>query len=143
MTIIIDNRSKEEVINDVLRMLDRWYFAISADGCLQIQPRQRVIELRDFCVLMKRIHLAFKSQGFTRLILHFDDVETSRNLWVIVLRLLTAFAATVNTDCRIIRTVSPSSRDTFEVFDRNYVSDMTRTAASQSVVRLDGICAVI
>lgn len=99
------DRKEENVVKDVLNTLDRWYIAASGDGCLWIQPRHPVLKLQDFCTLVKRIHRIFNDHRFDVVIFHFDGVEAPRSLWLIILRLLTALAKTVQADCRVIRSI--------------------------------------
>jgi hypothetical protein len=103
IVIMFPDRDEQESLTDSLGLIDRWYIATSANGSLWIQPRKDVLELREFCTLLKRIHRAFSDRRFNVLILCFDGVETPRSLWLIMLRLLTAFAKVMQANCRIFR----------------------------------------
>lgn len=95
----------ENLTNDVFNTLDRWFIAASGDGCLWIQPRRVELTLLDFCTLVKRIHRMFNENRFEVVIFHFDGIQAPRSVWTIVLRLLTALAKSVQTDCRVIRSI--------------------------------------
>ena len=103
--IMFPDRDEQKSLVDSLGLIDRWYIATSANGCLWLQPRKDVLELREFCTLLKRIHRAFTERRFNVLILSFDGVETPRSLWLIMLRLLTAFAKVMQANCRIFRSL--------------------------------------
>jgi hypothetical protein len=106
--IKLADQKEDQIVNDVMNALDRWYVAASSNGCLWIQPRQPVLNLLDFCTLLKRIRRVSSAHQFKALVFHFDGVKSPRTLWLVILRLLTAFAKTMQTDCRIIRTIPVS-----------------------------------
>ena len=103
------NRNEVNSLDDAVGLLDRWYLSASADGTLWIEPRQPILKLQEFCILLKRIQRVFKDCRLTRLVFHFDGVEVSRNLWLIILRLLMVFARSQHADCRIIRSDKQAS----------------------------------
>lgn len=137
--------SKEvDIVQDVMAVLDRWYIAASGDGSLWVQPRHRDIRLPEFCSLLKRIHRVFDDRRFNALVFHFDGVEVPRSLWLIMLRLLTAFARLMQTECRVIQSVKVK-KDLPAPGDLS-TSDgpaPTRTNSSPPITRLDGISIVI
>jgi hypothetical protein len=138
-------QSKDEnIIKDVLDALDRWYIAVSSDGCLWIQPRRPVLSLLDFCVLIKRIHRIFNDHRFDVVIFHFDGVQAPRSVWAIVLRLLTALAKSVETDCRVIRSVKVNAEPPAD-FHRvgNAADPADRLEAPRRTVDLKGISVVM
>ena len=134
----------ETLMNNALNALDRWYIAASGDGCLWIQPRQPVLSLLDFCVLVKRIHRMFNDQRFDVVIFHFDGIKAPRSVWTIVLRLLTALAKEVRTDCRVIRSIKVNARPPAEseriCNDRESAQQLE---PSHRTIKLDGISVVM
>lgn len=134
----------ENLMNDVLNSLDKWYIAASVDGSLWIQPRRPVLDLLDFCALVKRIHRMFDDHRFEVVTFHFDGVQAPRSVWSIVLRLLTALAKSVDTECRVIRSIKVNSRPS-EGSDRfgNIASFVDRFEAPQRSITLNGISVVM
>lgn len=134
----------EDFTNDVLNALDRWYIAASGDGCLWIQPRRSVLNLLDFCVLIKRIHRIVNEHRFDVMIFHFDGVRAPRSVWAIVLRLLTALAKAVETDCRVIRSVKVNAQPPAD-FHRfgNAPDPADRREVLRRTVDLNGISVVM
>ena len=137
--------SKEpNIMNDVLNALDRWYIAVSSDGCLWIQPRRSVLSLLDFCVLIKRIHRIVNEHRFDVMIFHFDGVRAPRSVWAIVLRLLTALAKAVETDCRVIRSVKVNAQPPADFHPLGNATDPAeRLEAPKRTVDLNGISVVM
>lgn len=131
-------------MNDVLDTLDRWYIAASSDGCLWIQPRRAELTLLDFCTLVKRIHRMFNDHRFEVVIFHFDGIQAPRSVWTIVLRLLTALAKSVQTDCRVIRSIKVNGQPPAGS-DRggNVEGPANRIETARRTIHLNGVSVVM
>ncbi len=137
-------QSEENVVEDVLNVLDRWYIAASGDEVLWVQPRRNVLDLRDFCTLLKRLHRLFRDHPAKVLVLYFDGVEMPKSLWLIVLRLLSAFAKSMQTDCRIIRSVKVRASSDADRAKTDTNSELKDPGCrSKPMMKLDGISVMI
>lgn len=136
--------SEENVVEDVLNVLDRWYIAASGDEVLWIQPRRNVLDLRDFCTLLKRLHRLFRDRPAKVLVLYFDGVEMPKSLWLIVLRLLSAFAKSMQTECRIIRSIRVRSASDADRAKMKANSEGKESGCRfRPMMKLDGISVMI
>ncbi|QDV89844.1 hypothetical protein RAS2_09190 [Phycisphaerae bacterium RAS2] len=138
-----NDRLEKDSTAHIQHMLDRWYIAASGTGSLWLQPRGPNLSLREFCLVFKRIAKIFEYHRFDAVIFYFDGIEAPRSLWLIVMRLLTALAQRLQTNCRVIRTDRPKST-------RAALGELTGLAAQllkpnikAATMKLDGVSVVI
>ena len=137
------NQEEHNDVQNCMNMLDNWSLSASGDGCFWVQPRKSVLKLQEVCGLLKRIHRTFSDTRFNVMVFHFDGVVAHRSLWLIVLRLLTAFAKSMGCDCRIIRAESEARRiDTPAIPSVKEVGPASAPRSSQMML-LNGVCVVI
>jgi hypothetical protein len=136
--IKLADQKEDQIVNDVMNALDRWYVAASSNGCLWIQPRQPVLNLLDFCTLLKRVRRVSGDHQFKSLVFHFEGVKSPRTLWLVILRLLTAFAKTMQTDCRIVRSIRVSRGEA------ERIAEVPESGSpSKRLIELNGVSVII
>lgn len=138
-----NDRLEQDSSDAIQHMLDRWYMAASGTGSLWLQPRGPNFSLREFCLVFKRIARIFEYHRFDAVIFYFDGIEAPRSLWLIVMRLLTALAQRLQTNCRVIRTDRPSSTRAaiHELADLSTLSPKSKSGTA--TMKLDGVSVVI
>lgn len=141
--MIAAGRRQDDAAHEIRQCLMCWHFVATEDGRLWIQPRQPVLNLRDFCILLKRLQRSSKNSRTSVLVLHFDDVQASRSMWRIVFRLLAAYAKSTGMDCRVIRSIDHRKSESKDVERTAEVVCRRAAAGPRQLIRVQSVSVVI
>lgn len=137
------NQEEHSELRHAMNMLDNWSISASGDGCFWVQPRKSVLKLQEFCGLLKRIHRTFSDSRFNVMVFHFDGVVAHRSLWLIVLRLLSAFGKSMGCECRIIRADADSRKKEAAAIPSVREVGLATAQKSNQMMLLNGVCVVL
>lgn len=92
----------DEILEEVRRTIERWFFWVSVTGFIYVKPRQRSLSLRDLADILKRLRLVCDEHFPNAIAFEFSDCLLSTRRKRTVMKLVREFAGDIQAHMRTI-----------------------------------------
>ena len=128
----------DEVLGEVRRTIDRWFFWVSVTGFVYVEPRCRSLGMTDLADMVRRLTIVCEKSFPGFIAFEFSSCSLSAPQWNAVKKLVREFAANINatmlahrdsrkTAARIVL-VRPIPQSGTRASERNFPLDQLESA---------------
>jgi hypothetical protein len=129
-------------MKQAMRMLDRWYFAATADGTLWIQPRRSPVPVEECCALLTRLSEIVGTRPLRTLVLDLGDAQIPEDRWPVLLGIVGVVAEKMKAGVRIMSYADPYAGEGNKPQKSNECLRMPGTRAT-SAAQMKSSCIVL